>query len=193
MFLHSTESPNQVCSENYIYQPLKLYYELILESRKETKTSHEHTFYSKITLFLDYLISQSNNDMSVPLHSTAMMGTDAFFLRLLPAFLFRPMFSSSSFLISACMALITWIILLLLSMVLTAVFSTLSASLLKVLSPPIDTRSIPTNMLSFKAHYTALLWVNKDISSQSAAAIQSVIRLLVVGSPGVSAIFFLVT
>lgn len=65
MFLHSTESPNQVCSENYIYYPLKWYYELILESRKETKTSHEHTFYSKITLFLDYLISQSNNDTSV--------------------------------------------------------------------------------------------------------------------------------
>lgn len=48
-----------------------------------------------------------------------MVGTVAFFRRFAPAILLRPMFSSSSFLISDRIALITWISLCSLSMVLT--------------------------------------------------------------------------
>lgn len=62
-----------------------------------------------------------------------MMGTVAFFRRLAPALLLRPMFSSSNFLISDRIALITRIILCSLSVVLTTHTSTPPA-----FSPPHD-------------------------------------------------------
>lgn len=74
--------------------------------------------------------------MSLPVHFAVIMGTVAFLRRLAPTLLLRPMFSSSSFLISVRIALITRLILCSLSMVLT---THLSVSFSKASIIPRDT------------------------------------------------------